>query len=122
MQQLLWFEIIFKAAAGLVLLFVPLTALRIFGLHRPEYGFWPRFAGAVAIGIAAAVFVTLNYPEARGGLGPAGLIPINLAAAGALIAPLILETAAPTRRGRLFILTIAVVLVALAFLEMPISS
>ena len=117
MQQLLWFEVAIKAAAGLILVLVPLTAIRITGLQRPENGFWPRLLGAVVVGLAAAVFITLNFPEARGGLGPAGLIPINLCGAGALIAPLIMGTAAPTRRGRLFILTIAVVLLALSFLE-----
>jgi hypothetical protein len=116
-QQLLWFEVVFKAAAGVLLVLLPLTAIRIAGLQRPESGFWPRLLGAVTIGIAAAVFITLNYPQARGGLGPAGLIPINLAGAGALIAPLIMGMAAPTRRGRLVILTGAVALLALAFLE-----
>ncbi len=117
MQQILWLEVLLKAAAGLTLVLVPLTAIRITGMQKPESGFWPRLLGAVVLGIAAAVFVTLQFPDARGGLGPAGLIPINLAGAGAMLAPLILGTAAPTRRGRLFILVNAVVLLALAFLE-----
>lgn len=117
MQQILWFEVLIKAVAGLTLFLVPLTAIRITGLQKPETGFWPRLLGAVVIGIAAAAFVTLNFPDAKGGLGPAGLIPINLAGASAMIAPLIMGTAAPTRRGRLFILANAVVLLTLAFLE-----
>ena len=95
----------------------PLTAISAVGLFRPENGFWPRLLGAVVLGIAVAVFISINYPEAHGGLGPAGLIPINLAGAGALIAPLIMGSAAPTRRGKLFILINAVALLALAFLE-----
>ncbi len=117
MQQLLWFEVALKAAAGLTLLLIPLTVIRLTGLQRPESGFWPRLAGGVTLGIAAAVYVTLQFPEARGGLGPAGLIPINLGAAAALIAPLIMGTAAPSRRGKLFILVNAVALLTLAFLE-----
>lgn len=117
MQQLLWFEVILKAAAGLTLVIAPLTAIRIAGMHRPEGGFWPRLLGGVILGVAAAVYVTLQFPEARGGLGPAGLIPINLAGAGAMIAPLIMGTAAPSRRGKLFILVNALVLLTLAFLE-----
>ncbi|NOT71592.1 MAG: ABC transporter permease [Hyphomicrobium sp.] len=117
MQQILWFELILKAAAGLTLFLIPLTSIKITGMQRPDTGFWPRLLGAVVLGIAAAVFVTLNFPDARGGLGPAGLIPINLAGAMAMIAPLIMGTAAPTRRGRLFILANAVVLLILAFLE-----
>ena len=117
MQQLLWFEVILKAAAGGTLLLIPLTAIRIAGLQRPETGFWPRLLGAVVLGIAAAVFITLQYPDARGGLGPAGLIPINLAGAAAMLAPLVMGTAAPTRRGKAFIIVNAVALLNLAFLE-----
>lgn len=117
MQQILWLEVFLKGAAGLTLLLLPLTAIRIAGMHRPETGFWPRLVGGVVLGIAAAVYVTLQFPEARGGLGPAGLIPINLAAAAAMIAPLIMGTAAPSRRGKLFILVNALALLTLAFLE-----
>lgn len=117
LQQILWFELVIKALAGLTLFLIPLTAIRITGMQRPENGFWPRLLGAVIFGIACAVFITLNFPDAKGGLGPAGLIPINLAGAAAMIAPLIMGSAAPTRRGRLFILVNAVVLLTLAFLE-----
>lgn len=117
MQQLLWFEVVVKGAAGLTLLLVPLTAIRITGMHRPETGFWPRLAGGLLLGIAGATYVTLQFPDARGGLGPAGLIPINLAAASAMVAPLIMGTAAPSRRGKAFTLVNALVLLTLAFLE-----
>ena len=117
MQQLLWFEVLLKTAAGVVLVLLPLTAISAAGLYRPENGFWPRLLGAIVLGIAAAVFIPLNYPDAHGGLGPAGLVPINLAGAGAMIAPLIMGSAAPTRRGKLFILINAAVLLVLAFLE-----
>jgi hypothetical protein len=116
-QQILWVEVVLKAASGLALIILPLTAIRVFGMQKPETGFWPRLLGAVVLGIAAAVFVTLQFPDARGGLGPAGLIPINLAGAAAMIAPLIMGTAAPTRRGRFFIVVNAVALTSLAFLE-----
>lgn len=117
MQQILWLEVFLKAAAGLTLLFVPLTAISITGMQRPDSGFWPRLLGGAITGIAVAIYVGLQFPEARGGLGPAGLIPINLAAAAAMIAPLIMGTAAPSRRGKLFILVNALVLLTLAFLE-----
>ena len=117
MQQILWFELILKSAAGLTLVLIPLTAIRITGLHKPESGFWPRLLGAVVLGIAAAVFIALTYPAAQGTIGAAGLIPINLAGAAAMIASLIMGTAAPTGRGRLFVVANAVTLLALAFLE-----
>lgn len=117
MQQLLWFEVILKAAAGLTLFVIPLTAIRIVGMQRPENGFWPRLLGAVVLAIAAGVFITLQYPQARGGIGPAGLVPINLAGAAAMIAPLVMGSAAPTLRGKVFVGLKAVVLLVLAFLE-----
>lgn len=117
MQQILWLEFVLKTAAGLTLILVPLTAIRLAGMQKPETGFWPRLLGAVVLGIAAGVFVSLQYPGAHGGIGPAGLIPINLAGAAAMIAPLIMGSAAPSRRGRAFILVNALALLALAFLE-----
>ena len=117
MQQILWFELLLKGAAGLLLILVPLTSIRSAGLDRPGTGFWPRLVGGILLGLAAAVYVTLSYPEARGALGAAGLVPVNLAAAAMMIAPLIMGTAAPTRRGRLFILAMAIVSLTLAFLE-----
>jgi hypothetical protein len=116
-QQLLWFEVVLKSVAGLVLVLLPLTALRFVGMQRPETGFWPRLLGGIVLGIAAGVFITLRFPEARGGIGPAGLVAVNLAGAAMLIAPLIMGTAAPTRRGRAVIVLGAVTLLALAFLE-----
>lgn len=117
MQQLLWFEVILKTSAGLTLLLIPLTAIAVTGMQKPETGFWPRLLGAVVLAIAIGVFLTLQYPNARGGIGPAGLVPINLLGAAAMAAPLILGTAAPTRRGKAFILANVVVLLGLAFLE-----
>ncbi|HPG90024.1 MAG TPA: ABC transporter permease [Hyphomicrobium sp.] len=117
MQQILWLEVILKSAAGLALLLIPLTAIRLTGMQRPEQGFWPRLLGAVLLGIAAAIYISLQFPDARGGLGPAGLIPINLGGAAGLIAPLIMGTAAPTRRGKLFVFVNAIALLTLAFLE-----
>ena len=117
MQQLLWFEVVLKAAAGLALVVLPISAIRLVGMQRPETGFWPRLLGAVVLGIAGGVFITLRDPQAVGGIGPAGLIPINLAGAGAMIGHLIMGNAAPTGRGRLFILANALVLLTLAFLE-----
>lgn len=117
MQQLLWFEVALKATAGLALFLIPLTVIRLAGLQRPDSGFWPRLVGGIVIGVAIAVYITLQFPDARGGLGPAGLIPINLTAAAALIAPLIMGTAAPSRRGKLFLFLTSVVLLTLSFLE-----
>ena len=117
MQQILWADIIVKAGAGLALLIAPLTLITITGLAKPETGFWPRLVGGTSLGIAAGVWLGLAFPQVRGAIGPAGLIPINLLAASALLAPLILGSAAPTRRGKLLLSACVVLLLILAFLE-----
>lgn len=117
MQQILWAEIIIKGILGAVLLAAPLAASTVFGMQRPETGFWPRLVGGITLGIAAGVWIGLKFPNAHGSIGPAGLIPINLLAAAALIAPLILGTAAPSRRGKMAIAACTIVLLVLAFLE-----
>lgn len=117
MLQLLWIEVALKGAVALVLILAPMTFVRLLGLQRTEQRFWPRIAGFMLLGIAAGVLLTLLVPTARGGIGPAGLIAINLAAASGLIAPLVWGTAAPFRRGRFLILGAALVLLTLAFLE-----
>ncbi len=117
MQQILWFEIIFKGAIGATLLILPLTALSVAGLQRPETGFWPRLVGALLLGIAAGVFLTLRFPEANGGIGPAGLVAVNLSLAAGLLSPLVWGTAAPFRRGRFAVLVLGLASLALAFLE-----
>ena len=73
--------------------------------------------GFLLIGIAAATLVSLLSPSTRGGLGPGGLVAINLAAASGLIAPLVWGTAAPVRRGRLLLVIATLTLLTLAFLE-----
>jgi hypothetical protein len=116
-QQILWAEIFVKAIAGALLFLAPLTTLALLGLERPSTGFWPRLVGAVTVGLAAGVWIGLQFPAAKGAIGPAGLIAINFATAAALLVPLILGTAAPTRRGKLAVAVITIVLSALAFLE-----
>ena len=117
MQQILWAEIFIKAIAGALLFLAPLTTSTLLGLERPSTGFWPRLLGAMTLGIAAGVWIGLQFPAARGAIGPGGLIAINFATAAALIAPLILGTAAPSRRGKLVVVIVTVLLLALAFLE-----
>ncbi len=46
MEQLIWFEVAFKGAAGLALIVLPNTTLRILGLHRDAQRFWPLWSGA----------------------------------------------------------------------------
>jgi hypothetical protein len=117
MTQIAWFEVILKGGLGAALMLVPLSTLRLLGLHRDANRFWPRLAGLLMAGIAAGTAVPLLLPAARGGIGPAGHIAINLLVASGLLSGLVWGTAAPFRRGRLFILVLGLTLLALAFLE-----
>ncbi len=90
MQQILWAEVIIKAAIGALLIVAPLTSSSILGLARPNTGFWPRLCAGVLFGIAAGTWLGIAFPNVHGAIGPGGLIPINLAAASMLIGPLIL--------------------------------
>lgn len=116
-EQILWFEIFSKAGFGLLLLIVPLTSLRVLGLDRPSTGMWPRFVGGWLVGIAASVFLALRFPDVKGGLGNGGLIAINFSAAAALLIPLIMGHAAPTRRGKFLVVLLVIILLTLAFFE-----
>lgn len=117
MQQILWAEIVIKAAIGTVLLLIPLIALRVAGLQKPDAGFWPRLAGALTLSIAASIWMGISHPDARGSIGPAALVVINLTTAAMLVAALVLGAAAPTRRGKLIVAAGAALLLSLGFLE-----
>ena len=115
-QQLLWIETLLKLTGGLVLMLLPLTTIRVLGLQRTDGGFWPRLLGAVLLGLAAASYVEGATPGSRG-LGLAGSVLINLSGAGMLIVLLALDRASPSSRGRLLLWIVAVLLVALSFVE-----
>lgn len=91
--------------------------LKVAGLHKPDTGFWPRLVASMLLAIAVSIWVGLQYPEARGSIGPAALVPINFISAAMLIASLVLGAAAPTRRGKLSVATASLVLLALGFVE-----
>lgn len=116
MQQLLWIETVLKGVAGLVLALLPLTAARILGLPAAASGLWPRLLGALLVGIAAATYIEGALPGSRG-LGMAGLLAINLAAAAMLIALMVLGRATDTRRGGVVLGALAIVLVLLSLVE-----
>jgi len=117
MTQIAWFEVVLKGALGAALIIFPFSFLRLMGLHRDATRFWPRMAGLLLAGMAAGTAVPLLVPAARGGIGPAGHISINFFLAAGLLSCLVWGSAAPYRRGRLFILVLSLTLLALAFLE-----
>lgn len=125
-QQLFWIETLLKLAGGLVLIFLPLTTARLLGLGAATSGLWPRLAGALLIGLAAALFIEGRGTGSHGygaaghrmvGLGMAGVVLLNVAGAGILLAHLVLGGAAPTRRGNIVLSSLLVVLALLVALE-----
>lgn len=117
MQQLLWIETLLKLAAGLPLLIAPGWTARALGLPRDATGFWPRMLGGMLVGLAVAL-VLEGWIGNVHGLGLAGALAIDLAAAATLATLLVLGKAAPTRRGRILLWLLAGLLVLLALLEL----
>src|SRR5262245_65901710 len=98
-EQLLWVEMLFKLAAGLVLLIAPTRTAAVIGWPRAGSAFWPRLLGAMLIGIGLAS--ELNARAAGGrGLALRRIVSINLAVAAFLFVNVMLSPP-PARRGRL---------------------
>ncbi len=116
MQQLLYLETILKLSGGAVLLLVPLTACRLFGLPKPPSGLWPRLLGSVLVGLAGATYLE-GATDVRG-LGMAGLAIINFVAVVAILTLLALGAAGTTRRAKSTLALLALVLLVLGLLEL----
>ncbi len=116
MQQLLWIETLLKLAGGLSLLLAPVTVIRIFGLPASNAALWPRLLGAVLVGLSAATYIEGAWPGSRG-LGLAGCIVINLAAAASIATVAGLGGGAETRRGRAALWLLVAVLTLLVLFE-----
>jgi hypothetical protein len=115
-QQLLWIETLLKLSAGLALVLVPLSTIKLLGLPPTGSGFWPRLLGALLIGIAGALFLEGSVPGSRG-LGLAGCLIVNFCAVSMMGTLLVLEAGPPSARGRAVMWTIVVLLVWLSVLE-----
>jgi hypothetical protein len=115
-DQLLWFETLLKLSSGLLLALVPLTVIKILGLPPAESAFWPRLLGSVLVGLSGATFLEGAMASTRG-LGLAGAIVINLAAAAMIALSSLLGGGATTRRGKLVQWGIVTLLFALSLAE-----
>jgi len=116
-EQLLFLELLLKLSGGLILLLVPLTACRVFGLPKPQSGLWPRLLGCVLVGIAGALYVEGAVDGVRG-LGLGGLIAINLIAAMSIFGILIINSAGQNQVGRFILAVLAALLVLLSLIEL----
>ena len=120
MNQFLFLESLLKLSFGLPLVLIPRSTLKLLGLPRPPTGFWPRLTGGLLLGLAAATFIELRLPGSKG-LGLYGVVAINLTVAGTLVALLILNSAPPTRRGRLALWLAVGLLLTLSLAEISVA-
>ena len=116
MQQLLWIETLLKLSAGLVLVLMPGSVIKILGLPRTDNGFWPRLLGVLLIGLAGALFWEGRSPGA-GGLGLSGILIVNLCAIVMMVTLLALDAGPPAKRGKAAMWTIVLTLIGLSILE-----
>ena len=109
-------EFALKGTAGLVLLFLPLTAIKVLGLPRSETAFWPQLLGALLLALAAVTY--MNVTSIGRGLGLAGAFVINITLALVLAGLLHLKRGPQTRRGRGLLWLTAGALGLLALVEL----
>ena len=116
-RDLLLLELVHKGALGSILLLFPRTFARVLGLPPVGATFWPRLLGTMIAAMAVATLLE-GQLASRGGLGLAGHVAINLAAALALIGMLILGLAGTSKRGRFLVGLAAAALATLALFEL----
>ena len=116
MQQLLWLETLLKLSGGLALVLAPISSIKLLGLAPAGNAFWPRLLGAVLIGLAGATVIEGRF-AASSGLGLAGCVVINLTGAAMVASLLLLDAAAPSRRGKAALWGLVAALVILSLLE-----
>ena len=116
MQQLLWIETLLKFSAGLTLVLVPGSVIKVLGLPPAASSFWPRLLGSVLIGMAGALFLEGSRPGSSG-LGLGGCLIVNFSAVSMLGTLMVLDAGPPTARGRAIVWGLVVVLVWLSVLE-----
>lgn len=116
MSQILLLEALIKLVFGTPLVLAPLATLKLCGLPCPPTGFWPRIAGGLLLGLAAAIFIELRVPGANG-LGLHGLIAINLFGAAMIAGPMIMNAGATTLRGCVALWLVTALLFILALAE-----
>lgn len=119
-DQLLWLETLLKGGIGLIMLLAPITTAKLAGLPHGNSAFWPRLFGAALLGIAAAFafegYTRFNTSITAGGLGLGGAVLINLVTILCLIGSIIFKGAS-TRRGRLLIWSMCLLLTFLMLFE-----
>ena len=104
---------------GMLLLLFPFGVAQVFGVPQANSNFYPTILGAVIFGIGISLLIEV-YGKSRGirGLGLPGAIVINFCGAGVLTMWLIIVPFNLPLRGYIILWTIALVVLALGFIEL----
>ncbi len=115
---LLKLQLAIYAVLVVLLLFIPALTVRVFGLPAAVPAFWPRLTGGVLLAVAvAAVASDQGWMKAGTGLGIGGFIAINMTLAFVLASMLVAGNQVPTRRGRVVLWLLVLMMAALGFTE-----
>ena len=120
-NQLLFAEAVLKCAGGFILVLMPGLAIRFLGLPKAATNFWPRMLGAVLLGLAIATLIEGSL-RASTGLGLAGSIAINLSTVAVLGSMLILGSVTSTKRGRIVLWCLIIMLTVLSLAELAFAT
>ncbi len=110
-----------KGFAGALLILAPGLTIKLIGLPKSDGNFWPRMLGALLLGLAIASLLQGTL-RAQGGLGLTGSIAVNLTVTAVLGSLLILGPATPTKRGRLALWCLMILLTLLSLAELAFAS
>jgi len=104
---------------GMLLLLFPFGLAQVFGVPQANSNFYPTILGAVIFGIGISLLLEV-YGKPRGihGLGLPGAIVINFCGAGVLAMWLIIVPFNLPLRGYIILWAIALVVLALGFIEL----
>jgi hypothetical protein len=116
LQYLMWIEVALKLGSGVILGLFPVASPRLFGLPPTAGSFWPRLLAAVLVGIGLATVLQVSITPGRG-LGLAGLMSINLVAAGVATGQLVMGSIT-TRRGKATLWALVITLTGLSLVEL----
>ena len=104
---------------GMLLLLFPFGMAQVFGVPQSNSNFYPTILGAVIFGIGIALLLeACGKPRGIHGLGLAGAIAINFCGAGVLTLWLVIFPFNLPLRGYIILWTIAIVVLALGFIEL----
>jgi hypothetical protein len=118
-SKILLVDAIINLVLGVLLATFPRSVVELLGVPDTDATFYPSILGAVLIGIALALLIEyLRKSTGPAGLGLYGAVAINICGALFLMAWLFSGKLDIPFRGQAFLWGLAVVLIAISFVEM----